>query len=365
MKAEQRLTWSPHAFPAWYIGPALEHYRCYTVWNIKTRHPCHVNQLIWFPPKPFPKLTSADLLRATIEDLRTILLSPPTETYIGNMDTFPIAKKSRMPFDFQYWNHVGFYVKSTTLLFYLSLTLAAVCTSGAYSFDPLYPYYINADLVLLQLRRATGLHSFLTVDPPGCSSPLPTNNIFTIKKRFATVSSPTLLPSLLPAISHTLSMRPRSEPVTLLPKSPLLTCRYPLVIILNRVNRLVTSSESFYFAQSSCSVRIYYYVATTTRRLTTRPAPKSPYNSHCQALPLVCPPIATTTTTTTSSSTDDFPPVGQATVARLPGPHTRLRNDNVFIYKKAVATAIAEAMPPPLRPALFHILFVSLGNNLS
>jgi hypothetical protein len=86
MKAEQRLTWSPHAFPAWYIGPALEHYRCYTVWNIKTRHPCHVNQLIWFPPKPFPKLTSADLLRATIEDLRTILLSPPTETYIGNME---------------------------------------------------------------------------------------------------------------------------------------------------------------------------------------------------------------------------------------------------------------------------------------
>jgi hypothetical protein len=36
-----------------------------------------VNQLIWFPPKPFPQLSSEDLLRATIEDLQTILLHPP------------------------------------------------------------------------------------------------------------------------------------------------------------------------------------------------------------------------------------------------------------------------------------------------
>jgi hypothetical protein len=31
-----RQSWSPHAFPAWYVGPALEHYRCYTVWATKT-----------------------------------------------------------------------------------------------------------------------------------------------------------------------------------------------------------------------------------------------------------------------------------------------------------------------------------------
>jgi hypothetical protein len=85
-KTTQRATWSTHAFSAWYIGPALKHYRCYKVWATKTRQERIVNQLMWFPSRPFPKLTSEDLLRATIEDLKTLLLHPPTETYIGNME---------------------------------------------------------------------------------------------------------------------------------------------------------------------------------------------------------------------------------------------------------------------------------------
>ena len=79
-KAEKRASWSTHAFVAWYVGPALEHYRCYTVWATKTRQDRIVNQLMWFPPKPFPTLTSEDLLRATLEDLKEILLHPPTQT---------------------------------------------------------------------------------------------------------------------------------------------------------------------------------------------------------------------------------------------------------------------------------------------
>ena len=86
LKANQRESWSPHAFVAWYIGPALNHYRCYTVWATKSRQERIVDQLIWFPPKPFPKLNSVDLLRATIEDLQAILLSPPTETFLGNLE---------------------------------------------------------------------------------------------------------------------------------------------------------------------------------------------------------------------------------------------------------------------------------------
>ena len=86
LKTNQRDTWSTHAITAWYIGPALHHYRCYTIWAIKTRQERVVNQLLWFPPKPFPRLTSKDLLRATIEDLKTLLLHPPTETYVGNME---------------------------------------------------------------------------------------------------------------------------------------------------------------------------------------------------------------------------------------------------------------------------------------
>jgi hypothetical protein len=33
----RRRTWVPHGQDGWYIGPALEHYRCYTVYITKTR----------------------------------------------------------------------------------------------------------------------------------------------------------------------------------------------------------------------------------------------------------------------------------------------------------------------------------------
>jgi hypothetical protein len=85
-KSNERATWSTHAFAAWYVGPALKHYRCYRVWATKTRQERIVNQLMRFPTKPFPKLNSADLLRATIEDPKVLLRNPPTETFISNMD---------------------------------------------------------------------------------------------------------------------------------------------------------------------------------------------------------------------------------------------------------------------------------------
>jgi Reverse transcriptase (RNA-dependent DNA polymerase) len=85
-KTNTRASWATNAFGAWYIGPAFNHYRCHKVWAIRSRESRIVDQVVWFPPRPFPKLTSADLLRATIEDLMTLLLNPPTETYIGNME---------------------------------------------------------------------------------------------------------------------------------------------------------------------------------------------------------------------------------------------------------------------------------------
>jgi hypothetical protein len=38
----RRRTWAPHGQDGWYIGPALEHYRCYTVCINKTRGECVV-----------------------------------------------------------------------------------------------------------------------------------------------------------------------------------------------------------------------------------------------------------------------------------------------------------------------------------
>jgi hypothetical protein len=34
---KRRRTWAPHGEDGWYIGPALEHYRCYTVYITKKR----------------------------------------------------------------------------------------------------------------------------------------------------------------------------------------------------------------------------------------------------------------------------------------------------------------------------------------
>jgi hypothetical protein len=84
-RAGERGTWATHAFEAWYIGPALDHYRCFTVWATESRKPRIVNQVVWFPPKTLPKLTSGELLRATIEDLKVLILHPPTDSFVGNM----------------------------------------------------------------------------------------------------------------------------------------------------------------------------------------------------------------------------------------------------------------------------------------
>jgi hypothetical protein len=44
-----RRTWAPHGQDGWYIGPALEHYRCYTVYINKTRGNRIVETVEFFP----------------------------------------------------------------------------------------------------------------------------------------------------------------------------------------------------------------------------------------------------------------------------------------------------------------------------
>jgi hypothetical protein len=45
----RRRTWDPHGQDGWYIGPVLEHYRCYTVYITKTRGDRIVETVIFFP----------------------------------------------------------------------------------------------------------------------------------------------------------------------------------------------------------------------------------------------------------------------------------------------------------------------------
>jgi hypothetical protein len=45
----RRRTWAPHGQDGWYIGPALKHYRCYTVYITKTRGERVVEKVDFFP----------------------------------------------------------------------------------------------------------------------------------------------------------------------------------------------------------------------------------------------------------------------------------------------------------------------------
>jgi hypothetical protein len=46
----RRITWAPHDQDGCYIGPALEHYRCYTVYITKTRSNRTVETVEFTPP---------------------------------------------------------------------------------------------------------------------------------------------------------------------------------------------------------------------------------------------------------------------------------------------------------------------------
>jgi hypothetical protein len=73
----RRRTWAPHVQDGWYIGPALEHYRCYMVYINKTRGDRIVETVDYFPEKftlPFP--SSQDLTNQAAADLTHALLHP-------------------------------------------------------------------------------------------------------------------------------------------------------------------------------------------------------------------------------------------------------------------------------------------------
>jgi hypothetical protein len=77
-KPANRATWAPHAFKAWYVGPALNHYRCFPVWSKETRQLRIVNSLQWFPQKlAMPIASTDDLLMAIATDMHHVLVSPP------------------------------------------------------------------------------------------------------------------------------------------------------------------------------------------------------------------------------------------------------------------------------------------------
>jgi hypothetical protein len=92
----RRRTWALHGQDGWYIGPALEHYRCYTVYITKTKGNRIVETVDFFPEKftlPFP--SSQDLATQAAADITHALLHPqPAGPFcrVGNEQTIALKR---------------------------------------------------------------------------------------------------------------------------------------------------------------------------------------------------------------------------------------------------------------------------------
>ena len=72
-------TWAPCGNEDWCIGPALEHYRCATVYFPHTQATRTVNTVCYFPRTiHFPKATLEDHLKQASTDIVDILENIPS-----------------------------------------------------------------------------------------------------------------------------------------------------------------------------------------------------------------------------------------------------------------------------------------------
>ena len=77
---QTRTSWAPHGEEGWYVGPALNHYRCVTIYFPASRTTRIVDTLRYFPKViNFPKTTLEDHLRQASSDIIAILTNPPSK----------------------------------------------------------------------------------------------------------------------------------------------------------------------------------------------------------------------------------------------------------------------------------------------
>lgn len=76
LKPQKRGSFQVHSIDAWYIGPRMEHYRCFTCWILETGGTRDADTVEFFPQQiPFPTTTPDTYLRQTAADLLSILTS--------------------------------------------------------------------------------------------------------------------------------------------------------------------------------------------------------------------------------------------------------------------------------------------------
>ena len=79
-KLAVRGTWAPHRVDGWYVGPARDHYRCYTVYIPSTKGTRHSETVEFFPLHVTITATpSVDLVQESAQDLLHLLSNPAQE----------------------------------------------------------------------------------------------------------------------------------------------------------------------------------------------------------------------------------------------------------------------------------------------
>jgi hypothetical protein len=96
----RRRTWAPQRQDGWYIGPALEHYRCYKVYITKTRE-ARIVETVEFPPEKFtfPFPSAQDLAIQATADLTHDLLHPqPVGPFcqVGDEQTIALKRLAKI-----------------------------------------------------------------------------------------------------------------------------------------------------------------------------------------------------------------------------------------------------------------------------
>ena len=77
IKPKVRESWAPRATNAWYIGPALPHYRCYLIWIIDTNTERISDSIAWFPHYTnIPVYTNQSTILSATHKLTQVLLQP-------------------------------------------------------------------------------------------------------------------------------------------------------------------------------------------------------------------------------------------------------------------------------------------------
>eukprot|EP00957_Ditylum_brightwellii_P077976 5927085-Ditylum_brightwellii.AAC.1 len=87
IKPHKRASWGFHAEDAWYVGPALKHYRCYTV-VMKQSTAQRITDTVQFQHHnmKLPKVMPTERIEKAVRELTNAIKANPTEGLVNYIE---------------------------------------------------------------------------------------------------------------------------------------------------------------------------------------------------------------------------------------------------------------------------------------